>query len=172
MFLKLIGGVIILTSSIVFGYYMALEYKYRIWTLDELKTGIIIFKSELIYSAPKLSDIFAKVSEKTTLEVSNLFSNASKMLAEKDGENAESIWDHVLDNLDIRYMSKEDIKALSEFGKSLGQPLRQSQIQSADILVAYIDEKREEARLNEQKNSKLLKSGGVLIGILVVIVLI
>ena len=64
MFNKLIGGMLVVASTSIYGYMLTKELTNRIIVLKQLKRAFLLLKSEIRYSMETLPDAFINVSNK------------------------------------------------------------------------------------------------------------
>ena len=85
--------------------------------------------------------------------------------------SAEEAWNKSIEKSNT-YLNKEDIENIKSFGKMLGKTDKEGQVSHLELTKTFIEIQIEKARKEEEKNSKLYKTLGVLCGLALVIILI
>jgi len=69
-------------------------------------------------------------------------------------------------------LNPEDIENIKSFGKMLGQTDKEGQLSRIELTKTFIEMQIEKAKIEEEKNSKLYKTLGAVLGLALVIILI
>lgn len=101
-------------------------------------------------------------------EVGELFLNTSKRMSL---EFAGEAWEKCLDSTNLM-INEEDKEALKSLGKLLGSTDIEGQINQIDMVSSFLDEQINEAIDQKNKNEKMYKKLGIIIGLAVVIILV
>lgn len=171
--IRIIGIILVMTSSTLAGLYLANIETFRKKDLKEMKKALIILLSEIEYTLTPLPQAMDNISKRVEEPISNIFSEFCENLNKKTGQGISEVWLEVLDkNKGNTYFENEDIEHLKSFGKTLGYLDTGFQINSISITIKYMEDKIEELNMTSLKNKKLYQSLGVLCGLLICIVLI
>lgn len=173
MFIKILGSIIVIFSSILFALSFLFKEKYRIEELEGMKQALQILKSNLTYSNMPLFEAMKEISLKSEKNLKEFFYTVSKRLEERNGKTAFEIWEDTIHEMckDL-YFTSEDLSTFISFGKNLGSidiRLHEENIQST---IDYIDYKILNLKSKKQKDLKMYKSLGLLGGILIVVILL
>ena len=100
--------------------------------------------------------------------MSNIFIKASGYMKEFSSEEA---WSKGVDDTST-YLNKEDIENIKSFGKLIGKTDKEGQVSHIELTRTFIELQLEKARKEEEKNAKMYKTLGAIIGLAIVIILI
>ena len=156
--------ILIFFSSARLGIYFGGAVGRRIGDLLELKKALLIFKSEIRYSA--LAEAFCNISEKIKPEVAEIFSAAAK----KNGPPSQT-WSEALLNAKTN-LAAEDIDYFLSFGSCLGFLDKSMQENNIELFISYIDKQVAYLSAESVKNKKMWASLGALGGALACVLLI
>ncbi len=171
--LKVLGIILIIFSSSIFGYQKASSYKKRVLELIELKKGVEMFETEVRFVRTPLCEAFDKIGDKLTGSLSSLFSDFSKKYESLNGLSVNEIWDTLVDEKTKNtYLCKDDIKLIKDFGICLGTTDAEGQINNIMSMLDRINYQINCAKDLEQKNAKLYQSLGIYSGVLISILLV
>ena len=161
--MKMIGAVIIIAVCFLYGMYMSYGTSYRKNDLRELKTAMIILRSEIEYMNSSIYEACMAAFERTKKPVSDIFMLFARRIGEKSGEEPEKIWEEVIEEIKgITYFENEDIKAIKNIGKIFGYADDNVQKNSIDMMIEYIDEKSKQIEAESEKNKRMYRSMGIL----------
>ena len=85
--------------------------------------------------------------------------------------NAEEAWNKALEDSNTN-LYKDDIENIRNFGKMLGKTDKEGQVSQLELTKTFIEMQIEKAKVEEEKNSKLYKTLGTVVGLAFVIILI
>ncbi|MEA4972266.1 MAG: stage III sporulation protein AB [Candidatus Metalachnospira sp.] len=172
MLMKAVGSIIVFFSCTAAGIFLSIKDKFRADELKEMKRGFMLLKSEISYASKPLYEAMIEISERTENTVSEIFEDSGRLLKSKKVSSVSEAWEKTIkDRRSRTYFKSEDIDMLAAFGKILGGSDKECQLSNIDTAIDYIDMKAEELIKKNTKDSRLFKSGGVLCGILIVVVL-
>ncbi len=170
---KIIGSVLVLSSTVVAGFYYGNLDSYRISDLLEMKKALAILKSEIEFAKTPLPEALMNIGTKTKKPISNIFLRLEELLHVERGANIGDLWNQTLKEFEKQtYFNIEDVDQLISFGKTLGYLSQGMQLSNIKIMTSYIDEKVGSLNVNRFKNKRMFQSFGVLGGILVVVIFI
>ena len=167
-----VGAVMVFISSTLVGYYLSLRNDFRATDLHELKRALVILKSEIEFAVNVLPLAFENIASKTQGDVSRFFKAVAVELALNSGTVIAQIWQQKAEvELRISNLLPEDIEQVVQFGKTLGYLDTSLQLRGIDILIQYINKTITELEVESTKNKRMLRSLGVIGGLVVVVVL-
>jgi len=171
MLIQILGGLLIIGSSIMGGAYMASKSYFRLRDLREMKRAFGILISEIDYIQSPLQEAALNVSAKCSAPINSIFKDFSKGLS---GEvNVWELWSEVIESSKRDcYFVAEDLEIFKSFGKTLGYLDREMQIRNIEMQIDYISQKVDELERTWEKSRKMYLSLGALGGAMVVILLI
>ena len=150
------------------GMKLAKSYKVRAYNLKQIKKGLKIFETKIMYTYEELPELFMDISEKIGGDVGNLFLDVSKNM---ELEFAGEAWEKCIDSSKLQ-LAQDDKEALKSLGKLLGKTDIDGQLNQLRLVNSFLDEQIKEAVLSRAKNETMYKKLGVIVGIAMVIVLI
>ena len=154
--------------SFLIGNIISKRYILRVKELNDLKNAFNIIESKIKFTYEPLSEIFLQTSKLLSENISKIFIKASNDMKELSAEEA---WIKSIEKSNT-YLNKEDIENIKKFGKMLGKTDKEGQVSHLELTKTFIEIQIEKARKEEEKNSKLYKTLGVVSGLGLVIILI
>ena len=144
------------------------SYTLRLKELKEVKNALNILESKIKFTYEPLCEIFNEISKMVSKNISEIFVQAGMYLKETDTENA---WDRSIENANIN-LNKEDKENIKVLGKMLGKTDKEGQVSQLELTKTFIEMQIEKARVEEEKNAKMYKTLGTIIGLAFVIILV
>ncbi|HHY03859.1 MAG TPA: stage III sporulation protein AB [Thermoanaerobacterales bacterium] len=167
MFLKLIGGAMVILSCSMIGFIIAASYKQRPDTLRNLQAALSMMESEINYGQTPMPEALSRVAKNCEGEVSELFRKTKTHITSHSGFTPSEGWEMALKDFSMNTALKQvDIEILSAFGKYLGSTDRDDQIKKIELAIAGLKQQETIALEEKIKNEKLWKYLGVLSGIM------
>jgi len=154
--------------SFYIGNLISKKYTLRLKELKDIKNALNIIENKIKFTYEPLSDIFIQTSKMVSKNISEIFVQASNEMKEK---NAEEAWNRSLETT-RNNLNKDDIENLKDLGRLLGKTDKEGQISRLELTKTFIDMQIEKARIEEEKNSKLCKTLGAVVGLSFIIILI
>lgn len=170
--LKISGSILILLSTSLLGYLYGSSYRDRVNNLVLLENCIRILETEIIYGANPLPEALINVYRKGNSKVSFVFKEISDQLVLNKRtvlECFQSIENILKEKLKF---NDEDIEMFFSLGRTIGVSNRVDQEKNFKLLLVQIETLETEARESRDKNEKLYKSLGILLGLVIVIILL
>lgn len=163
----IIYSLIFLTCSYI-GILKSQKYVQRVKELKGFKTGLNIFKTKIKFTYEPIPEIFKQISEKVDSEIGDVFKLAIKQMK---NTTANEAWSTAI-NVSTLNIEEEDKNVLKGLGNLLGQTDIKGQINQIELTDNFLDEQISKAEMQKEKNERLYRSLGMIIGIAIVIVLI
>lgn len=164
---KYIILIMILIISSIIGIKISKKYIQRELELKEMKSALNMFKSKIKYTYEPLPDTFMEISKSFSKNVSEIFKKASIGMDEK---SAGISWLEAIDS-SFSNMNNEDKNILKSLSKLLGKTNLEGQLQEIDLTDNFLDYQIKKAEIERQKNEKLYRTLGIVIGLGFVIIL-
>ena len=162
-------GALFCTSTLI-GYIVSKKYSNRVRVLKDLKNALNIFEVKINFSFETIPEIFNEISEKISGVAGKIFKDTIKNIETKN-MLAGYAWElSVSENSDC--LKKEDISCLKTLGKLLGKTDVEGQINQINLVNAFLEKQLAEANEEKNKNEKMYKKLGAIVGLIMVIVLI
>ncbi len=166
--IKWISLILVFITTFFIGILISKKYKKRVEELNEMKNALSIFKTKIKYTYEPIPEIFNQISKISTNNIKNIFKKSTDNMKKT---NAGTAWSKALDESST-YLTYEDIEVLKGLGKLLGKTDIQGQISEIDLTSNFLDVQIAKARNEQDKNEKMYKTLGAIIGLVFVIVLI
>ncbi len=171
--IKIIGSVLILFSSIMFGQFLSSKDKYALDDLFSFKKGLLLLKSELTYLRTNLGDAFLKVSQNLGVGVSEIFKEFSLQLETRETLDTQSAWENSFNKYkDKLYINKNIQNQILDLGNVLEHQDIEAIINHLNFLITQIESEIDLGRERNETTKKLYKQLSILFGCLIVVVLI
>lgn len=167
IFIKTFIFAMIIGASSVIGLMLAKKYSNRELELKEMKNALNMFENKISFTYEDIPTVFNDVSEKIQGNVGKIFKTASKKMQDVSAGDA---WEYSLENV-YTSLTKEDINIIKGLGRMLGKTDLNGQISEIKLVKDFIDTQINEAKKEKEKNSKMYKTLGVVVGITIVIIL-
>ena len=165
--IKLIIYSFIFISCSLIGILISKKYINRVNELKEFKNALNIFKTKIRYTYEPIPDIFMQISESINSSVSNVFSQAAKKM---DMLAAGDAWNLAL-KMDTLNINDEDRNVLKNLSKLLGKTDISGQLNQIEMTEDFIDKQINKAEKEREKNERLYRTLGTIIGMTIVILL-
>ncbi len=173
MSIKILGMILTVVSSSLIGMYYGASFKKRTTDLNTLKKAVLLLKSEINYSISPLPQAFENISTRISREFGLFFKSVADELNHNTGRTLSEVWKrkatHLLENT---YLNSADIKSVMTFSENIGYLDKDTQCNTIQLLVDYIDQEVKISADKDIKYLKLYRSLGVLGGILIIIIFI
>ncbi|MTI48203.1 stage III sporulation protein SpoIIIAB [Sporosalibacterium faouarense] len=168
--LKILGSLIVITSSSLIGFTYGSYYSKRLKNLMLLSNSIQLLETEVMFTATPIPEALENVYKKGNKRVSYIFLDIKKHLNKSFSTNDS--FNSVIPTLkqDLN-LNEEDIEIFLSLGKVLGKSDRQDQQKHFKTVITQLDRQQKDAEDSKNKNEKMCKSLGVLGGILITIIL-
>lgn len=170
IFLRYFILAFILICSTSIGYLIAKKFTDRLNELVQFSNLINILQNKIKFTKKPLAEIFeelSKIGEKNG--VTEIFLETSKKLKI---EKLNTAWEKaILKKAKKLDFNKEDIDIIKTLGQVLGKSDVEGQISELNQILTLISSQIKNAEIERNKNVKMYRSLGTIIGILIVIIL-
>lgn len=171
--LKIVGCLLVVLSTTVFGFLKGKEYGDRVKELQYMKKLILMLKGEVEYARTPLSEAFFHISKRCRQPFSNLFMEAGRALELLDGQSFQTIWDtQIQKELKKTSLSEKDRQQLSGLGEQMGFLDSKTQAAALALYVEQLDMEITEGYANMGNQVKLCRSLGVMSGLFFVLLML
>lgn len=172
MILKLIGIILIMSSSTGIGFYFSNHLKNRIIDLGELKKSILILRGEIRYGNTTLPEAIEAIGKKDN-RLSYFFLYIGQELIKLDGKSFFTIWTEGMEKkLQNSFLNQKDKESLSKLGETLGYLDKEMQMNLIQLYIEELEGEMKESLEVIKEKSYLYNTLGVMAGIFITIVLI
>ena len=166
--IKYVILLLIFILSNIIGKLVASKYSYRLEELKEIKNALNIFKTKVKFTYEPIPEIFGEISKNSSGNIGSIFKIAENEMKENTAEEA---WKIALKESQNN-LNEEDKKTLNMLSKLLGKSDVEGQISQIDITQSFLDKQIQDAQLEKNKNEKLYKKLGTVIGLALMIILV
>lgn len=165
--LKYIIIFLVFLICFIIGNLISKNYTLRLKELKEMKNALCILESKIKFTYEPLAEIFAEISNISSKNISEIFKQAIKYISEMDAGKAWS------DSIDESHnnLTKEDKENIKNLGKMLGKTDKEGQVSQLELTQTFIEMQIEKAKFAEEKNAKMYKTLGTVVGLAFVIIL-
>lgn len=172
MLLKVVYSIVVICCSSLLGFIFANTYIERTRLLNSLLSTLQMLETEIVYGATPIPVLLEKVGNKSRKEIRSIFLTAVDLLSQKQGQTFEEIWySAVTEGRENTAFNKEDIEILLSLGKNLGVSNCEDQIKHIRLIQEDLKRHYELSIIEQEKNVKLFKNLGFLLGLSIVIIL-
>ena len=166
--IKYIMIFLVFLISFLIGNLISKKYILRVKELKDFKNGLNIIESKIKFTYEPLPEVFMQTSKLLSKNISTIFMKASNNMKNL---NAEEAWNKSLEEISTN-LYREDIENIKNFGKMLGKTDNVGQISQLELTKTFIEMQIEKAKIEEEKNSKMYKTLGAIVGLAFVIILV
>lgn len=152
------------------GILVSKSYSDRLKELKNLSSLINIVKNKITFTHRPLVQIFEEVAQiDGSSKISNIFSSTSEKLQYEPFKKA---WDKAIgEQKKYLNLKNEDINLIKTFGNMIGKTDISGQVNEIDEFILLLNSQIVIAEEEKNKNFKMHKSLGVIIGLGIVIIL-
>ncbi|GGE53779.1 stage III sporulation protein SpoIIIAB [Priestia taiwanensis] len=169
---KLIGAILIVAVTTWIGFELAKKYSDRPKQLRQLKAALQSLEAEIMYGHTPLYEAMESIAHLSKAPLSVFFQSFSKRLQE-GASSVKDAWKSSLDEVwPQTALRKEEYEILRQFGETLGQHDRESQQKYIKLAIHHLEKEEKDARDNQHKYEKMMRSLGFLLGLLLIILLV
>lgn len=170
--IRLIGAVLLILTSSLYGWLQAKELMERRVELNYLSQLIAAFKSEVSFQRSSLGEIFLKISEKSRLPYQNIFHGIYQGM-ECGRESFEHMWQEALERMAAETcLKKEDIQYMMELTNLTKAMDCRYREEIFEQVSGAMEEQKQHLESEYRQKGRVYCCMGITIGILGVIILI
>ena len=165
--IKIIIYTFIFLSCSFIGILISRRYVNRVNELKEFKNALNIFKTKIRYTYEPIPEIFMQISRSVNSNISNVFIQAASKM---DILAAGEAWNMALKMEDLS-INDEDKNALNNLSKLLGKTDLEGQLNQIEMTSDFLDEQIKKAEKEKNKNEKMYRTLGMILGMTIVVIL-
>ncbi|KMJ60019.1 stage III sporulation protein SpoAB [Bacillus sp. LL01] len=170
--IKLIGAVFIIVATSWAGFEAARHLTERPRQLRQLKVALQSLEAEIMYGHTPLSDATKNIAKQLEKPLSWFFEGFSYKL-DKANLSVKEAWHESLEDVwNTTAYKNAELEIMKQFGETLGQHDRYTQQKHIQLALTHLEREELEARDKQIRYERMVKSLGVLSGLLLVILLI
>ena len=168
IFVKILILILVFGSSFSIGKLIAGKYINRVKELKEMKSALNIFETKIKFTYESVPEIFEQIGNQMEGNIGSVFKESSKKM--KDVSAGEA-WIQSIEKTESN-LNKEDKEILKKLGKLLGRIDADGQISEIELVSNFLDTQIDIAENERNKNEKMYKTLGGIIGLTLVIIFI
>ena len=173
MVFKIIGVVLILSSSCAIGFRLSSDLGKRIEDLKSLKKIILMLRGEIKYNNSTLAEAFEVIGSRIKEPYRIFFQSTGTELNKLSGQTFFEIWKEMIYiHLEPTKLLEKDKKRLESIGENLGYLDKEMQLGTIDLYLEHLELEIEEAHKNLNNNGRLYKCLGIMGGILITLIIV
>lgn len=170
-FIRYLFFILILIGSTSIGFLISNKYTYRLKELNEILNLINILQNKMKFTRLPLADIFYDLSQISSYpNIAYFFKDISKNIRENSINVAIS--KVIQENQNMLNLKKEDYKLLIDLAMILGKTDIEGQISEIEQFKILLKSNIHKAQIDVEKNSKMYRSLGTIVGLVIIIILI
>lgn len=171
--MKIIGAVLIITSTSAMGFYVSNNLKIRIEDMKELKKDILILRGDIRYGNTPLPEAIGAIARREKGNLSEFFTYLYEEVIKLDGKRFFDIWKMaVKEKLKDTSLNKNDKEHLIKLGENLGYLDKDMQINLIDLYIEQLEAEILEASKVLKEKAHLYNTLGIMAGIFVTIIML
>ena len=169
---KLFGAVLIVAVTTFFGFSYAKSYSERPRQLRLLKAALQSLEAEIMYGHTPLSEAARRLVKQMPKPLNWIFHSFSERLESGEQTVREAWMESLQEHWKVTALKQAEYEILQQFGETLGQHDRTSQQKHIRLCITHLEREEGEAKALQLQYEKMIKSLGVLAGLLIVILLL
>ena len=168
LFIKVFILFLIFLGSLKAGKIIAKKYSNRVTELKEMKNALNMFLTKIKFTYESVPETFSEIGNNINGNIGKIFKTASENMKEKSAGEA---WEEVIDKVETN-LTDEDKSIIKNLGRMLGKTDLEGQISEIKLVQNFLNTQIDLAEKEKQKNEKLYKTLGGVIGLAIVIILV
>lgn len=160
--------ILIFLSSLQAGKIISKKYFGRVAELKDMKNALNMFLTKIRFTYESVPESFREIGNSIDGNVGKMFRISSELMKDKSAGDA---WEETIDKSQTN-LKEEDKDILKNFGRLLGKTDLEGQISEIKLVQEFLNTQIEIAETERQKNEKLYRTLGGVIGLAIVIILV
>jgi stage III sporulation protein AB len=170
--LKMVGGGLIILTCGLLGLEKARGFSARIEQLRQLNAGLKLLETEIIYGATPLPLALTRVGNQLAGPVALFFQAVARALQENAAAGALAAWQRGLEELGQKgALQPGDLEILKALGPMLGNSGAGDQIKNLELTRQLLGQQQLAAHEENNRQGKMWRTLGFLLGITLVLLL-
>ena len=171
--LRWIGIAFLSAACILYGQYMAMQLKERLFLMEQMEKYLILIKGDIQYGRLTLSQIIEPLEKTAEGPYQFFFRELSRRMDTFDGGSLAQIWREAVETeLSKSALKKEDLERFSEISQFLGVRDSESQIRALEHQLSRLSYQTNAIRSQMPGKVMVARTIGVTSGIFLAVLLI
>lgn len=167
-FVKVFILFLIFYSSLKVGKVIARKYYNRVTELKEMKNALNMFLTKIRFTYESVPESFNEIGNNIKGKIGEIFKTASDKMKNMTAGDA---WEETIEKADTS-LTDEDKNVIKNLGRMLGKIDLEGQVSEIKLVQNFLNTQIDIAEKEKQKNEKLYKTLGGVIGLAIVIILV
>lgn len=167
-FIKVFILLLIFLSSLRAGKIIAKKYSNRVDELKEMKNALNMFLTKIKFTYESVPVSFYEIGNNINGNIGKIFRISSEQMKEKSAGEA---WEETVDKIETN-LKEEDKSIIKKLGRMLGKTDLEGQVSEIKLVQEFLNAQIDLAEKEKQKNEKLYKTLGGIVGLAIVIILV
>lgn len=169
--IKLLGAIIILAATTWTGFEASRHLSDRPRQLRLLKSALQSLEAEIMYGHTPLHEASRRLAEQLPNPIARFFNTFAKILTDTE-TTVKDAWETSLKEVwRLTALKQGEFEIMRQFGETLGRHDRFSQQKQILLTLTHLEREEADARDKQAKYEKMVKSLGLLSGLLLIIIL-
>lgn len=168
IFIKVFILFCVFVACLKAGKIIAKRYSNRVVELKEMKNALNMFLTKIRFTYESVPECFDEIGYKMDGSIGKIFKTASENMRHDTAGNA---WEEAIEKIETSF-TKEDKGIIKNLGRTLGQTDLEGQVSEIKLVQDFLNTQIELAEKEKDKNEKMYKTLGGVIGIAIGIILI
>lgn len=169
--LKLLGAALIIITTTWTGFEAARKLNERPQQLRQLKVALKSLEAEIMYGQVPLQEAFLHLSTQMSKPLSWFFESVARRM-EKGEVSVKVAWNESLNEVwPLTSLIEGEKEVMRQFGETLGRHNLEQQQNQIRLTLTHMEREELTARDRQERYERMVKSLGVLSGLLIVILL-
>ncbi|MEG0963577.1 MAG: stage III sporulation protein AB [Lachnospiraceae bacterium] len=171
--LKLIGSILILTSSILYGWKLTVELGEHVNQLIAMKEMFLMLSGEISYTKTPLPEAFLQIAAQNKEPFSAFLKKASQGILESEEEQIGEFWKKLVEQEAERFLfTKEERGLLQKAGENFGYLDGQMQLKNLELYIGQAQVMIQQSQSELKERQKVYQCLSVMCGLFLIILLI
>lgn len=167
MLIKMLLLISIFVCSLYIGILISKKYSNREKELIELQNALNMLEAKIKFTYEPIADVFLDISECIKNDIGQIFAKAQQKM---NIIGIGQAWNNAVEDTNTD-LTEEDKNILKGLGRLIGKTDIEGQISEIELLKSFIAKQTEKAKIEREKNEKMYKTLGGIVGMAIVIIL-
>lgn len=168
LFVKVFILFFIFVACLKAGKIIAKKYSNRVTELKEMKNALNMFLTKIKFTYEAVPECFEEIGYKMGGTIGDIFKTASNNMKEVPAGDA---WEKAIEKVETSF-TNEDKNIIKNLGRMLGKTDLEGQVSEIKLVQNFLNTQIELAEKEREKNEKMYKTLGGVVGLAIGIILI